>query len=203
MAKKRKAKAAEAAYVKMAHSYWWWTHKWKDMVICPKCFTPIHVTKRTGDNHKGSIVDYLSFIGHHPIWVEVKGKPDHIRLPINEIDEHQIDFMESFRARKVITAIFIVLGKGRYPNTKAWLISWAAFYKAIIACKSLGQKSLHWTRKGKMAKETWDMDNFNGYELTWVANVGWQIPETHPLLVSIPNALEKEAAWTLTPSPNP
>lgn len=168
-------KQAEREFVKMAASLNWWCHKWEDVRYCPNCHSPIYMTKRDQAVEGESIVDYLVFMGWLPMWIECKGQPGDTRIAFKDITPKQIDFLVSFNGRKVLSALFITLGK-RIPDRFAWLISIGAWNEAVIKAEANGAKSFNYKK---------DMDIFEPYKLVW-ENGQWKVSETHPLVTKYP-----------------
>ena len=157
-----------------------WCHKWRDVMTCPICHQPIFATNRTDSSEQTSIVDYIIFIGSMPMWVECKGTNGHNRLPFNEFEVKQVNFLKSWQERDVATSIFVTLGPGRAPNgRKAWWMDWAAFRSAAKLCLQENQKSLAWSEEDRLDREIMSMDQFGIWELVWESG-GWTIPEAHP-----------------------
>lgn len=176
-------KKMENEYAKLAKTHNWWAHKWSDARRCPHCNELIF----PNNTEEETIVDYLTFIDNHPIWVEVKGKPGHTRIPFKEISSRQRSFLNSFTERQVLCLLFIGLGPGKAPiERKAWLMTWQGWLSVEYKARKAGMKSLPWEPTNRKA-DVYSMEVFKTYELRWLE--GWELPAAHPFAQFMPTAL--------------
>lgn len=176
-------KKAEVEFKLFCNRYNIWAHKWRDVSYCPNCRKPIFPRRTDAADAsaiKESIVDYLIFIGDQPAWIECKGKPDAIRLNHSDLAPHQREFLTNWTKRGVDCWLFVLLGKGKLPNRKAWLIPWMHYLLAEELCK----------KKSFSYEEMYNP--FAITELVWgkgEKGYGWMLLNDHPFVVDYPGVL--------------
>jgi len=75
--------------------------------------------------------------------------------------------------------VFIELGDDPGPKRQAYLIEWRAYVGIRQYVKNeLGFKSVA-QRKTARSRTPLASDMFEGWELSWVTNIGWIIPDGH------------------------
>jgi len=189
-------KQAERELVTMANSYNWWIHKWSDVRICTNkvkceecgheqiCKGRIFMTDRDQQDLDETIVDYLAFFQHYPVWIEVKGKPGKTRIPFTDLTEKQNDFLTSFYGRGVASFVFVTLGT-QIPDRYAWLISIQVWNQFVEQAFSEGMKSFPYKPTSRKA-DIYSMEVFQQWTLDWKPNQGWRLPKTHPIRIHLP-----------------
>ena len=174
---------AEREFANMCGRMNIWCHKWSHMRKCPVCHSNLFVSKQSSDQDEEetqTIVDYLTFIGSEPLWVECKGTNKSSRINIrDEPSLKQRGFLDSWLEKGVNAALFLLLGEGRPPNGRgAYLIPWDWWQEVVYPLVDDGMFSLPWLKTNRKNDRDLFIDGmFYNCALTWVKGVGWLIPE--------------------------
>jgi hypothetical protein len=172
------------------------SEKKPDMSKCWKCGAPRFEKKaKDGDDReiKASRVDYLLGIGDRYCWVECKSGEESFAWADDEngsgtgIRTGQRVWMNDYTERGVTSWIFLTLGPGPAPKKReAWLIRWENWLIIEGVLQQQEMKSIPWQVNRMHSSVTNVHDCFKEYQLIWLANIGWVMPEGHPMTKVLP-----------------